>query len=211
MIGAALLAGCGSDRDGNTDAVASVSSAGNTSGLRGTELSQPVSLTSSAAQASFSSTAGGNSTLGNLQDGHLMLVYYGYTHCPDVCPTTMADLGIAVRRLPQAEQRRVQVVFVTSDPDRDSVPVMSAWLHHFDGGLATPFVGLTAGLDQVDSVASSMGVPLSAPEVAADGSVTVEHGAQTLAFAAGKASLVWLASTSPSDLAHDIRILLGAS
>ena len=65
-----------------------------------------------------------------------MLVYFGYTHCPDVCPTTMADLGTALRQLPAQIQQATQVVFVTSDPARDTAPVLRAWLANFDAGLA---------------------------------------------------------------------------
>ena len=47
-----------------------------------------------------------------------MVVFFGYTHCPDVCPTTLADLGLALRKAPPAVQQKTQVVFVTSDPER---------------------------------------------------------------------------------------------
>ena len=142
------LAGCGGDA-GNP--VASVNAPADDSGYRGTVLSQPVDLSDAAASVELPSTSGGTTTLGDLQRGHVMLVYFGYTHCPDVCPTTMADIATALRQAPDDVQKQTQVVFVTSDPERDTVPVMSAWLAHFDSGLPTPFVGLTGSLDQVDS------------------------------------------------------------
>lgn len=52
--------------------------------------------------------------------GHPTLLYFGYTHCPDVCPTTMADLALAARRLPTADRRDLRVVFVSTDPTRDT-------------------------------------------------------------------------------------------
>ncbi len=203
------LAGCGGGA--SASGPVSVSAPATGSGFKGDTLPQPVQLSGAAATASFSSTAGGTSTLGALQQGHIMLVYYGYTHCPDVCPTTMADLGLALRKASPALQRRVQVVFVTADPQRDTVPVMSSWLDHFDSGLANRFVGLTGPMDQIDSVAKSMGVPLTPPVVAPNGTVTVDHGAQTLAFVNGKADLVWLASTAPGDYLHDLQKLAGQS
>ena len=136
-----------------------------------------------------------------------MLVYFGYTHCPDVCPTTMADVGTALRELPAQIQQATQVVFVTSDPARDTAPVLRAWLANFDAGLARRFVGLTASLAQIDRVATSVGVPLAPPVTHPDGTVSVEHGAQTLAFVRNQASVLWLAGTTAAEYAHDITAL----
>lgn len=105
-------------------------------------------------------------------------------------------------------QVHTQVVFVTSDPERDTPPVMKAWLANFDTGLAiTPFVGLTASLAQIDAVATSVGVPLSPPTQEADGTISVQHGAQTLAFVDGQARVLWLAGTAVGDYVHDIAAL----
>ncbi|MGH8959912.1 MAG: SCO family protein [Jatrophihabitantaceae bacterium] len=197
----ALLTSCASHSGG---AAPSVSSAG----IRGDQLSRPVPLSAQAHAAVFASTGGGTSTLGQLQSGKLMLLYFGYTHCPDVCPTTMADLGQALRQLPSIDQAHTQVVFVTSDPARDSPAVMKTWLSNFDDNLILPFVGLTATLKQIDTVATSVGVPLNPPVKEADGTISVEHGAQTLAFVNGKASVLWLAGTTVGDYAHDIATLL---
>jgi protein SCO1/2 len=205
LAGALALSGCGGGAPAT--GAASVSSSAGAGGFAGDELPQPVELSGAAATQEFTSTAGGTTTLGQLQKGHVLLVYYGYTHCPDVCPTTMADLGVALRKASPELQRRTQVVFITADPQRDTVPVLSQWLAHFDGGLSHPFVGLTAPVDRIDAVATSMGVPLSPPVVQPDGTVTVDHGAQTLAFVDGEAHLVWLASTAPDDYLHDLQRL----
>jgi protein SCO1/2 len=183
---------------------AKVNAPTSSSGFRGDKLDQPIALDATARDAVFHSSSGGTTTLGKLQQGRLLLLYFGYTHCPDVCPTTMADLGIALRQLPSLTQAHTQVVFVTSDPARDTTAVMKTWLANFDSGLLLPFVGLTASIKQIDSVAKSVGVPLSPPVVAKNGSVSVEHGAQTLAFVDGKASVLWLAGTTSADYAHDI-------
>jgi protein SCO1/2 len=185
----------------------SSATAASSTGYRGDQLSQPVALTATDQSAVFTSTAGGTATLASLNAGRLMLLYFGYTHCPDVCPTTMADLGQALRQLPSQIQSHVQVVFVTSDPARDTAPVMKAWLNNFDPQLPTPFIGLTASLQQIDAVATSLGVPLSPPVTEPDGTISVEHGAQTLAFVNGKASVLWLAGTAVPDYAHDITTL----
>ncbi len=172
-------------------------------------LPQPVTLTHTDLSDLFDSSQGGQTSLAQQQQGRLMLLYFGYTHCPDVCPTTMVDLASALRLLPLQMQQAIQVVFVTSDPDRDTPAVMKQWLHNFDASLPRPYVGLTASVTQIDAVATSVGVPLEPPVTQADGTITVQHGAQTLAFRNGKAGLLWTAGTSPADYAHDIKLLLG--
>ena len=208
LAAAALtLAGCSSG-SGGSDSPAVVQSSASGAGLRGAQLPTPVTLDAAASAAVFRSSDGGTTTLGALQRGKLMLLYFGYTNCPDVCPTTMADLGTALRGMSSLVQAHTQVVFVTSDPARDTTARMKTWLANFDGGLVLPFVGLTASLEQIDSVADSVGVPLSPPVVEKNGSVSVEHGAQTLAFVDGKAPIMWLAGTTSDDYAHDITQLV---
>lgn len=63
-------------------------------------------------------------------------VFFGFTHCDDVCPTTMADLAAARRALPSDLSRRTQLVFVTVDPSRDTAPVLRTWLDRFDPSIA---------------------------------------------------------------------------
>jgi protein SCO1/2 len=197
-----LLTSCSSSGGGASPV--KVNAPSSSSGYRGDQLDQPITLDTAARDAVFHSSAGGTTTLGKLQQGRLLVLYFGYTHCPDVCPTTMADLGLALRQLPSLTQAHTQVVFVTSDPARDTTAVLKTWLANFDSGLLLPFVGLTASIKQIDSVAKSVGVPLSPPVVEKNGSVSVEHGAQTLAFVDGKASVLWLAGTTSADYAHDI-------
>lgn len=69
------------------------------------------------------------------------LVYFGYTHCPDACPTTLGDIGAALDRLPANIRAHYRVLFVTVDPARDTPPVMAAYTHAF----GPEFVGLTGG------------------------------------------------------------------
>jgi protein SCO1/2 len=206
-VPALLTAACTSSgrRDGP---VVLDSTPASTTGFDGDVLAEPITLTAADSSVSFRSTAGTQTTLARAGQGKLMLLYFGYTHCPDVCPTTMADLGEAIKQLPSQEQFHTQVVFVTSDPARDTPPVLKSWLSNFDTGLPVRFLGLTASISQIDQVAKSLGVPLSPPVKNPDGSITVEHGAQTLAFLHDKASLLWLAGTTSTQYAHDIAALL---
>lgn len=196
-VTAGLVSGCGGPSAG-------ASHPSTASTYQGDQLGTPVVLSRPARTDSFTSSDGGPTTLAHLQQGRLMLLYFGYTNCPDVCPTTMADLGLALHRLPVQVQTHTQVVFVTSDPARDTPAVMKTWLANFDAGLPRPFVGLTASIAQIDAVAKSVGVPLSAPVTQPNGTITVQHGAQTLAFVGGRAEVLWLAGTSVADYAHDI-------
>lgn len=206
VVAALTVAGCSSG--GGSTPIAVVGTTADPGGYRGASLPEPEQLSAAARTATFRSSRGGTTTLGNLQQGRLMLVFFGYTNCPDECPTTMADLAQALRQQPPLTQSHTQVVFVTSDPDRDTPAAMASWLSNFDEGLLLPFVGLTASVEQIDSIAASIGVPLAPPVRQKDGTIEVQHGTQTLAFVGGKASVAWVGGTSAADIAHDIGLLI---
>jgi protein SCO1/2 len=192
LVGAASLAllttACGSGGGGSLTAV---------------QLGTPTAIPA----GTFTDTAGQPYDLQQRAKGKLTLVYFGYTNCPDVCPTTMADLGTALRSLPAKVDKDVQVVFITSDPTRDTPPKIKAWLGHFDSGVANPFIGLRTSVAKVDAYGRKLGIALEPPVTAKDGSVEVTHGAQTLAFApdTGKADYVFLPGTTSQQYAHDIK------
>ncbi len=110
--------------------------------------------------------------------GRPLLLYFGYTHCPDVCPTTMADIAATLRHLPAVQRDRIVVVFVTTDPDRDTAARLRQWL----GGIDPDFVGLRGSFTTVQAAAKSVGIAVSRPVRNPDGSETVSHGAEVLAF-----------------------------
>lgn len=110
--------------------------------------------------------------------GRPTLLFFGYTHCPDVCPTTMSDVALAKSRLSAADQAALRVVFVTSDPERDTPARLKAWLGAMDPG----FIGLTGSFTAIQAAARSVGVGIDAPVKEKDGSTTVTHGAEVLAF-----------------------------
>jgi cytochrome oxidase Cu insertion factor (SCO1/SenC/PrrC family) len=80
--------------------------------------------------------------------GKLMLIYFGYTYCPDVCPTTLATMTDALEKLGD-KAARVQPIFITIDPERDSPPVMKRYVANFSPRL----VGLTGSPAQIAAVA----------------------------------------------------------
>ena len=80
-------------------------------------------------------------------DSKVTLVYFGYTHCPDLCPLNMFTAASAIRAMPAADRRQVKMVFVTTDPARDTPSVIQTWLSHF----SSTFTGLTGTIAQIRS------------------------------------------------------------
>lgn len=134
--------------------------------------------------------------------GDPTLLYFGYTHCPDVCPTTMADIAQAVAQQPAAVRSKVRVVFVTTDVKRDTGRVIAAWLRHFDTDLPHKFIGLTGTQAQIDAAQAAAHVVL-----AEDGGQT--HAADVLLYGADDyAHVKYLQSDNESDqIAHDLPLV----
>ena len=84
--------------------------------------------------------------------GRLVLIYFGYTSCPDICPTTLTMIKHALQELGDSREK-VQVLFISVDPERDSVEQMKSYLEFFDPG----FIGLWGKLDQIEKVAKKFG------------------------------------------------------
>jgi protein SCO1 len=129
------------------------------------------------------------------------LLFFGYTHCPDVCPTTMAATAAALRGTPEPLRSTVQVVFVTTDPARDTGKVLAAWLRNFDPDLPTKFVGLTGTLQQVEAAQAAAKVP-----VATENGQT--HSAEQLLYGPDDyAHVAYVSGSSPEDLRHDLPLV----
>lgn len=115
--------------------------------------------------------------------GDVTLVFFGYTHCPDICPVHMANLAAVFRDLPLEVTRRIDVLFITTDPERDTPERLQEWL----GRLHPRFVGLRGSREQVTALEAEMGIPVSVvspEEETSDGGYFVGHAAQVLAFTA---------------------------
>jgi protein SCO1/2 len=137
--------------------------------------------------------------------GKLTLVYFGYTHCPDVCPTTMATLAATLRALTPAQAAQTDVVFVSTDPKRDTPAVLHTWLGQYDPA----FIGLTGAFAAIQKAAAGLGIDVEAPMVQPDGSYTVTHGAEVIAFdTRGKGTIVYTSGSTVEQFKHDIPLLL---
>ena len=139
-------------------------------------------------------------------EGQLSLLFFGYTQCPDVCPIHMANIGQVLRDMGVARRRRVTVVFVTTDPERDTAERIREWLDVFDAS----FVGLRGTIDEVNQIQIDLGLP---PSVNADtdenGGYLVGHAASVIAFSPdGPARLRYPFGTRQADWAHDLPKLM---
>jgi protein SCO1/2 len=134
--------------------------------------------------------------------GHPTFLYFGYTNCPDICPTTMADIRDALTKQPAALQEKTDVVFVTTDVKHDTGPVIAQWLKTFAEGTKANFVGLYGTQTQIDAAQAAAHVT-----VAEDDGQT--HSAQVLLF--GKddyAHVAYGQSTNENELmAHDLPVV----
>lgn len=106
--------------------------------------------------------------------GHWTLLFFGFTHCPDVCPTTLATLAEARRRLVGLASGDIaEVVFASVDPGRDTPAVLAQYVAHFDRS----FTGVTGDPKSMDTLTGHLGVAAMIGAAAADGSYTVDHTA----------------------------------
>lgn len=138
--------------------------------------------------------------------GKLTLLYLGYTHCPDICPTHMADVARARDSLSESTAAQVSVVFITTDPERDTPEVLREWLDLFD----SQFIGLTGTREEINRAQSLLGVNPASKTDLGGGNYAVNHAAYVMAFTPEdqKASLVYPADMSWEDYAADLRALI---
>lgn len=175
LLAAALLtlSACGSS-DSDTS-VASVSEdSGNTGSQAAIVLDQPFTKP----DLVLTDTAGKKYDLVAETKGKPTLLYFGYTHCPDVCPLTMNNIAVAKSKLPKAEQDELRVVFVTTDPDRDTPAALASWLK----GIDPQVVGLTGDFATIQAAARTVGITIEAPHKDKNGKMVSTHGTQVVAF-----------------------------
>lgn len=224
VVGGLVLTGCGQDPTGAADA----SPAGHASvttqddGFHGTLMQQAQPRPDLA----LPTTSGEPFDLGDRPEDEITLLFFGYTHCPDLCPTTMADLGLARDMLTPEIRDRVQVVFVTEDPARDTPDALREWLDRFD----PEFTGLIGGNEATAAALRELYLPESArvadPSTAivhphedgehageahgqdggvhGHGNYGVDHAGAVYAWGPGGQSIVYTGGTTPDQYAEDL-------
>ena len=186
----ALLAGCASgSRTGEI-------TANGEKGWHGTAVSDGYPLP----EQTFTDTEGQDVTPGELATTPVTLVFLGYTHCPDICNVVLANIASALRGAEPAVRKDVRLLFVTTDPDRDTPDVVREYLDRFDPS----YEGLVAPVGTVEKVAKSLYLSYEKPDGSHGGSYEVDHGTYTTGFVDGTARVVWSAETSVADLRADL-------
>ncbi|MCT7355589.1 SCO family protein [Streptomyces sp. 15-116A] len=110
--------------------------------------------------------------------GKPTLIYFGYTHCPDVCPLTMNNIAVAKKQLPKDQQDKLRIVFVTTDPKRDTSAALGTWLK----GIDSQVVGLTGDFSTIQAGARTLGISIDPPRKDDNGKTVSDHGTQVIAF-----------------------------
>jgi protein SCO1/2 len=142
-------------------------------------------------------------TLGDFK-GKVTVVFFGYTQCPDVCPTTMAELALVKKALgPDAD--KLQAVFITIDPERDTPEILKSYMASFDPS----FVALRGTLEQTQATAKEFKVYFAKVPGKTEGSYTMDHSAGTYVFdAKGNVRLFERYGAGAEGLTADIKALL---
>jgi len=136
--------------------------------------------------------------------GKVVVLFFGYTQCPDVCPTTMADLANAMKLLgPKADE--VQVLFVTVDPERDTQEVLAEYVPSFD----PRFIGLHGTPEQMAETASNFKIFYTKVEDEGKSGYTIDHSAGVYVFdKQGHVRIYIKYGQKPEEIANDLKILL---
>jgi protein SCO1/2 len=185
------------------------------SGLHGTLVDPPLPRPSQ----TLRDTSGRAFSLADRPADELTVLFFGYTHCPDVCPTTMADLASARAQLPAPLRNRVTVVFVTEDPERDIPRSLRLWLDGFDPS----FVGLRGGNGATEAMLEQLYLPGterrehpkdpirhpgSGRKHHQHGDYAVEHAGVVYAFGPRASTVLYSGGIKPSEYAADFTKLL---
>ena len=138
--------------------------------------------------------------------GKVVAIFFGYTHCPDVCPTTLSDFAAALQQLgPQAN--RVQVIFVTLDPQRDTPELLKQFVPAFN----PDFLGMFTDAESLKQLASEFKVVYQKTSVKAADDYLIDHSAGTYVYdPQGRLRLLVPYGSSPDAIAQDLKTLLAA-
>jgi protein SCO1/2 len=133
-------------------------------------------------------------------EGRVTLLFFGYTHCPDICPMQLTNIAAAFNRIGADTAAKIQVLFVTIDPKRDTGEVLNRWVHAID----PRFVALRGDTASINAALASFG--LTPPSDAPQSATIFSHASSVLAFTRDdSAHFAYPSNVSPEAWAHDLR------
>jgi protein SCO1/2 len=192
LVAVGLLAGCGGDAPAAEG------------GFHGAVLDQQYVVP----KTPLTDTDGQPYSLATDTDKPLTLVFFGYTHCPDICQVVMATLASVMTRLDDSDREHVDVVFVTTDPARDDEQTLSTYLDRFDPS----FIGLTGDLQTIADIGRPLAVAVEQGRKLPSGGYEVVHSTQVTAIDGhDRVPIVWTQGTSAADIADDVHRLLASA
>jgi protein SCO1 len=172
-----------------------------TANFRGTVYNEPFPL---APEYELTEADGTSFHLADVR-GKIVLIFFGYTSCPDVCPATLANMNSALNKI-SGDSSMVQVVFISVDPERDTPEKIQNYVGRFN----TSFIGLSGSLEELRSIWRDYGVFREVVQGGTAMDYVVNHTARiTLIDSGGKMRLSYGFQTPSDDIANDIDILLG--
>ena len=137
--------------------------------------------------------------------GSVTLLFFGYTNCPDQCPMHMASIGVALKKLPPDIADQVRLVFVTTDPARDTPVRLRRWLDNFD----KRFVGLTGTEAALEAAQTAARIGPARKVGPANGNYSVAHANFVVAYTKDNlAHLIYPGGVSGDDWIHDLPLLI---
>jgi protein SCO1 len=153
-------------------------------------------------------TSGAHFDFWNETQGFVTLLFFGYTSCPDECPTHMANLGSALKSLPAVEADQIKFVFVTTDPPRDTSAKLRRWLDNFD----KKFVGLTGSQADIEASQKAARVSVAYRIGTLSGNSPVAHANFVIAYTKDNlAHVIYPGGISKGDWMHDLPMLIKES
>ena len=154
--------------------------------------------------ATLTDTAGEPFNLRATPTAPVLVVFFGYTNCPDICLGVLTDVATALNRVDAQVRDKVQVLFITVDPDRDTPAVMREYLDRIDPS----FIGLTAPVETIQAVAAPLGVAIEG-RTEVPGGYDVTHSTQLIGVDAERLGrIVWVQGTPIGALRSDLTELV---
>jgi protein SCO1 len=169
----------------------------------GSSLPEPYAMP----EISLIDTSGRPYNLSTTPSKPVTLLFFGYTHCPDVCIAVLSDVSLALQRLTPADRDQIQLVFVTTDPARDQEKEIRRYLDRFNPN----FVGLTGPMSTIKRAASEVGVDIEGKRKLPSGGYEVGHSAQVIGFSRNSGVVIWTPGTPVAALKHDFALLVERS